>query len=109
MKISLNIHLVLVILSFVSIIVGGTTFAGFICSLIYNETEMTKIFLSLTLIFVVAGFATLYLPRRKLKPQNIKIREGILSVTLCWVFAAVLGAFPYLLAGSHHSFIEAFF
>ena len=109
MRISLDIRFILVILSLVSLIIGGTTLIGLACSLIYGEKGMTDVFLPLTLGFAVTGFIVFRLTRRKIKPQPIKIREGILAVTLCWIFAAVLGSLPYLLAGSHHSFIDAFF
>ncbi|MDR3363600.1 MAG: hypothetical protein LBS91_01425 [Clostridiales Family XIII bacterium] len=109
MKFSLNIRLVFLILSMVSVILGGTMLIGLAVSLVYREPGMTRIFLTLLIVFVAAGLAGMRLSRHNLKAQAIKIREGILAVTLCWVFAAALGALPYLLAGSHHSFIDAFF
>ena len=109
MRISLNIRMILGIMSYISIILGGTMLVGFVCSLVYGEQDMGRIFLMLTVVFAGAGFIVLRLSRRRQRAQNIRIREGILSVTLCWVFAAALCALPYLLAGSHHSFIDAFF
>jgi len=41
--------------------------------------------------------------------RTLKTREGILTVALCWIFAALFGTLPYLLAGVHTSFIDAFF
>ena len=109
MKSSLNLRLILMILSFACIIIGGTMLVGLLCSLVYQENSMTNIFWPLTLLYIAGGFLLLRFSRRKLKAQTIKVREGILAVTLCWVFSCVLGALPYLLAGSHHTFIDAFF
>ena len=111
MRISLNIRLIVGILSSISVILGGTMLVGFICSLIYSEPDMGRIFLTLTVVFVAAGGFIIRFSRRRQRQhmQTIKIREGILSVTLCWVFTAALCSLPYLLAGSHHSFIDAFF
>ena len=36
-------------------------------------------------------------------------REGYLVVALCWVVASLVGAFPYLLSGFFHSYIDSFF
>jgi len=36
-------------------------------------------------------------------------RDGYLVVTLAWLFFLMLGALPYLLGGTIHSFIDAFF
>jgi len=83
--------------------------AGLIVSLIYGEPDMGRIFLSLTLIYTALGFCVAAIVKRRLKTRMIKMREGILAVTLCWVFAAALCSLPYMLAGSHHSFIDAFF
>ena len=109
MKIGINLRLILLILAFMSIIIGGTMLVGLVVSLIYSEPDMSRIFLSLMLVFAALGLGVSLLVRNRLKTQMIKMREGILTVTLCWVFAAVLCSFPYLLAGSHHSFIDAFF
>ena len=109
MKFSLNLRLIFVILSFVSIILGGTMLIGLFCALAYHEADMARIFLPLALCFGFGGFLLLRFSRGRLKSKTIRIREGILAVALCWVFAAALGALPYLLAGSHHTFIDAFF
>ena len=109
MKPALNFRMIMVILSLAAVILGATMLIGLICSFVYGEQDMAKIFFSLMVIFAVGGYFGIRVFRRKLKAQSIKIREGILAVTLCWVFAAALGALPYLLAGSHTSFIDAFF
>jgi len=109
MKFGLNLRLILTILGFVSIILGCTMLIGLIVSLIYGEAEMSRIFIALMVVYVAVGFGVTWLTRRKLSTHVIKIREGVLSVSLCWVIAAALCAVPYLLYGSHHTFIDAFF
>ena len=109
MRFGINIRLILTILGFVSIIVGGTMLAGLIVSFIYNEPDMSRVFVLLLVVYVAVGFGVTWFTRRKLHTHTIKIREGILAVTLCWVIAAALCSLPYLLYGSHHTFIDAFF
>ena len=109
MKLSINGRLVFTILSLAGVILSFTMLAGFICAIAFREPGMERIFLALMLIFGLGGFAMFKFSRRGLTTQTIKIREGILAVALCWIFASALGALPYLLAGSHHSFIDAFF
>ena len=109
MKSSLNIRLILVILSVVSLILSCSMLIGLIISLIYAEKNMTNIFLLLLLVFAGAGCIVFRISRKGIKSETIKIRDGIVAVTLCWVFAAVLGTLPYLMAGTHNSFIDAFF
>ena len=109
MKLSINTKLILAILGFVSMILGVTMFIGFVVSLICEEPKMTGIFLSLTLILTIMGFLVFRYSRKIIITQTIRIREGIIAVTACWFFTAALGTLPYLLAGSHHSFIDAFF
>ena len=109
MRLSLNIPLVLTILSFISVILGSTMLVGLVVSFIYAEAEMGRIFAVLLVVFVAGGLFIIKAVRRKEGPPAIRIREGILSVTLCWVFAAALCALPYLLSGAHNSFVDAFF
>jgi len=42
-------------------------------------------------------------------PSHIRAREGYVSVTLGWIFAAVFAAIPFHLHGSFGSFINCFF
>ncbi|MCL2111550.1 MAG: hypothetical protein FWH32_04775 [Clostridiales bacterium] len=109
MKTNLDIRFVLTILGLVSGIIGGTMLVGLVCSLIFGELDMGWIFLWLFVVFAAVGFFVVRFSRRGLRTKTVKIREGLLAVTLCWVFAAVFCAFPYLLSGSHHTFIDAFF
>ena len=109
MKFGFNIRLILAILGFVSVVLGGTMLIGFVVSLAYNEHEMTSIFLPLMVILILAGVWVFRFSRKGIKVETVKIREGIIAVTACWFFAAALGTLPYLLAGSHLSFIDAFF
>ena len=108
-NLGINGYFVTMILGLTGMIFGASTLIGLVCSLILRESQMTSIFLLLSLIYIIAGFFVMRLSRSRINAVNIKIREGVLAVTLVWVFAAVLGAVPYLMAGSHDSFIGAFF
>ncbi|MDR3305352.1 MAG: TrkH family potassium uptake protein [Clostridiales Family XIII bacterium] len=104
---NLNLRLVLHILGIISILIGGTMLVGLAVALIYRETGTAEIFAVLMAALVAAG-SLLRRCTRSARPI-IKIREGVLVVALCWIFAAALGTLPYLISGAHTSFIDAFF
>ncbi|MDR1816276.1 MAG: hypothetical protein LBR00_06385 [Clostridiales Family XIII bacterium] len=104
---NLNLKLIWNILGIVMVIIGGTMLSGLVVALLYGEPRMTRIFLITMIVYMLLGYA-LY-KKTKQPKQMIKTREGILSVFLCWVFAALLGTVPYMLSGAHETFIDAFF
>ncbi|GHU67605.1 Trk system potassium transporter TrkH [Clostridia bacterium] len=106
---SINIRMIVNILGIVCFIIGGTMLIGLVCAFIFAEPLMARVFAALMIVLVLVGLLILRLSRRPIARQTIKIREGILAVALCWIFAAILGGLPYLLSGTHHTFIDAFF
>ncbi|NLC11630.1 MAG: TrkH family potassium uptake protein [Firmicutes bacterium] len=42
-------------------------------------------------------------------PDDLSLKEGFTFVTLAWICAAFFGCFPYLLSGTLHNFVDAFF
>jgi trk system potassium uptake protein TrkH len=106
---NINARMIVNILGIVCVIVGGTMLIGLICALVFSEPFMVRVFSVLLIVLLAAGFLAYRLSRKPMTRQTIKIREGILAVALCWIFACVLGGLPYLLSGTHHTVIDAFF
>ncbi len=52
---------------------------------------------------------TCYFASKKTALYKVSSREGFFSVSLSWLVFTVLGTLPYILSGSIHTFIDAFF
>lgn len=53
--------------------------------------------------------AICYLISKGADSAKFSNRDGFLSVTLSWIIFSLLGALPYMISGSIHSFVDAFF
>lgn len=51
----------------------------------------------------------LLLKRLFLKPSELSLREGFLTVSLTWVLCSLLGALPFVISGAIPSLTDAFF
>lgn len=60
------------------------------------------------LITVLTGFILCFSTRRR-KGQRITPQEGVLTISLSWVFLSVFGGLPFLLSKSVPNFTDAFF
>lgn len=74
----------------------------------FNETDLIRWFLIPFGGAVLIAGAVLLITR-KVKKKAIKPKEAFLLVSLSWVSASVLGAFPLYLSGVIPSYIDAFF
>lgn len=77
-----------------------------ICALIYKESCVSALLISIA-ISLAAGFALTLLSR----PGNkvIYSREGFITVALAWIALSFFGALPFCISGEIPSFIDAFF
>lgn len=77
-----------------------------VCALIYNETCVKELLISIA-VCLAAGFGLTLLSR----PGNkvIYAREGFVIVALSWVALSALGALPFFLSGEIPNYIDAFF
>lgn len=76
-------------------------------ALIYHEMQAAESFLLTIIPCVVLGFISM----KKFRPSLLKLkaRDGFLIVTLCWIAASLVGAFPLYISGSIPSYTDAFF
>ena len=90
--------------------VSITMVPAFVVSLICREWDIALVFISLAGVFFLIGFSLNSACRRNnTYNKPFRIADGLLIVILCWISASIVGATPYLLSGSHISFIDAFF
>ncbi|MGP1569839.1 MAG: TrkH family potassium uptake protein [Eubacteriales bacterium] len=104
---SFNNQAITKILSMVILTVGlALTIPALFAFFVYEHEEF-KIFLGLSVFITSMGFFSINM----VKPVDtfLKVRDSYLTVALCWLTFALLGALPYFLTGITSSFIDAFF
>ncbi len=102
----MDFRFVFYILSFLSLCLSGALLVPLLISLAYGEAE-TKAFLFSILICGGFGLAGSILFRSEKK--EIGNREGFAIVGLGWMAICLLGALPYLFAGTFSSVVNACF
>jgi trk system potassium uptake protein TrkH len=84
---------------------GFVLLCPIIISIIYDEQVWNAFLISAAVAFIIGG--TLYY---LFKPEReIRIREGFLIVILTWLFLSLVGALPFVISGSLHSYTDAVF
>ncbi len=76
-------------------------------ALIYHETAAAISFLVTIVPCFILGFISVKVFRPSL--MRLKIRDGFLIVSLCWLVASLIGAFPLSFSGAIPRYIDAFF
>ncbi len=74
---------------------------------IYKEMPALLAFAATIAAAVLMGCGLLRFGRRA--SAALKVRDGFLIVSLCWIVSALLGAVPFLISGSIPGFVDAFF
>lgn len=104
---NLSLRTILRITGIILMVIGLSMLPSVLVSFIYDERSVSVPFL-LTMLgsfFIGAGTAASY----KAPPQHLKVRDGFLIVTLCWILSSLIGAVPFMVTGSIPSFTDAFF
>lgn len=103
----MRIGRVIYLLGRVLVILGLSLLLPLACALIYREPDWTAFALCAPLV-AGAGMAMILLCRRH-RRQTMRQRESFLFVTASWLVAGLVGAIPYLLAGSFGDLASALF
>ncbi len=77
-----------------------------VTALIYRENKMLLVYIGVVLLCEALAFL---LSRKKLEKTRFYAREGFVTVALCWVVLAALGALPFVLSGEIPSYVDALF
>ncbi len=75
------------------------------CALIYGEKEV-GIFLICAAVCFFFGFV---LKSIRVKNHNMYAKEGLVTVSLCWIFISLFGALPFAFSGVIPNYIDAVF
>ncbi|MBN7772026.1 TrkH family potassium uptake protein [Clostridium aminobutyricum] len=94
---SFNYRLIFKILCLVTVLIGGTMSVPLATAFIYQEWREVTSFFILMLILILSGYIGFIF----IKPesQKLRMRDGYLVVSSCWITASLLGALPYLISG----------
>ena len=103
----LNLRMLIRIGGILFLVMGCTMFLPIAVGLYYKEIASACAFLYVAIPSLLAGLLILKLVHTKNK--SMKIRDGILVVSLSWFFCALLGCLPFIISGSIPHPIDAFF
>lgn len=102
----MNYRLILKLLGSILLLEALTMFPSLVVSMYYGDGDTAAILLSI-LITASAGL----IPALLARPQqnNLRLKEGFLTVSLAWILLSLFGALPLLLSGLLPSFADALF
>lgn len=93
----LNYKLIIKVTAAVTVILSLAMLPASIVSLIYSEQSIAAAFLYSSVPILVTGSSIAFIFRKT--SSVIRIREGFLLVTLCWIISSFCGALPFLISG----------
>jgi trk system potassium uptake protein len=103
---ALDVRPVLHIVGMLLVTLGGFMFVPGILDLI-QKTKNQHAFFTSALVTVVAGVTLIFAFRGDIK--RINVRQTYLLTTLAWVSCSAFGALPFMFAGTHLRYVDAFF
>lgn len=104
---SFNYKLIVKVVGTISIIIGVSMLPSLSIAYFYGEKDAAMAFLkSISLAFAVAA---LILFTVKPTSSALKVRDGYLIASICWIIASAIGAFPYLFSDVIPAYGDAFF
>ena len=80
---------------------------SFVVSLIYDDVSVYRPFFLIMMLCFIVGIILIKLCSRSVK--QLKVRDGFLIVTICWLLAAAIGALPFIATGTIPDPFDAFF
>lgn len=104
---NLSLRVVCRIIGLVLLVIGATMIPSLAVAGIYKEMPALLAFLSTIIGIGILGAFLLHTGQRN--AVNLKVRDGFLIVSLCWIVSAVAGSIPFVVSGSIPNFIDAFF
>ena len=101
----MNIKLITHILGKLFLLEAIFMLPALLVTLIYKGTDMMAFLLTIGILLVVGGLMGC------IKPKKTKMfaRDGMMIVSLAWIFLSVFGALPFVFSGAIPRFIDAFF
>ncbi len=103
----LNVRLIIRILATVVLLLSLSMIPALCVSLLYGETDTVRAFLMT--IVPVATLSSLTAFFINPASSDLRTRDGILIVALCWILGSGVGAIPFLISEAIPNFADAFF
>ncbi len=76
-----------------------------ITALIYQESEILSFLMTMVLCLLIG----IPLIRKKPEKKIIYVKEGFVTVALCWIVLSIMGALPFLFSGAIKNPVDALF
>ncbi len=89
------------------LVIGLSMLPSFVVACIYQELHAFLAFLITIMITSVTGLSLIFIGHDF--EHDLRIRDGFLVVTLCWLVAGIAGALPFMMSGAIPNFFDAFF
>jgi trk system potassium uptake protein TrkH len=103
----LNYRAVIKLIGIITVLLSGIMLPSLGVSLYYGEADTAEAFIRTIIpMLIVGSVITLSV---KADFNHLKIRDGYVTVALCWTLASALGAVPFVISGYIPNFIDAFF
>jgi trk system potassium uptake protein len=103
----MNVRLVFRVVAALLVIITLFMLTALIPAWYYGEEDLYNAFLIPSGVMLVLAAAYLVLSHRR--SSNFSTRDGFLMVTLSWIAASALGAFPMYLSGAIPRYVDAYF
>lgn len=101
----MNYKLIIQILGKLFVLEAALMLPALLVSIIYKGNDMKAFLLTIAILFIGGGLMSLVKPEKK----KMFARDGLVIVSLAWIFLSVFGALPFVFSGAIPSFIDAFF
>lgn len=75
------------------------------CALIYRETAVIHFLITMAICLAIGALFLIGKP----KNRTLYSRDGIVIVSMSWIFLSLFGALPFFISGSIPSFVDALF
>lgn len=101
----MNLPIVFHILGWVLNIEAALMTFPFITGLIYGEKSAFSFLLTMAICLIIGIPLAIYKP----KDRIFYMREGFVTVALCWIVLSIMGALPFIFSGSIPNPVDALF
>lgn len=101
----MNYKMVIKVLGYILLIIALGMLVPLIIALVTGQNDR----LSFVISIAATSSTGFIMTRISVDELKIKVKEGLMIVTLSWILASLFGALPFYLSGSIPSFVDAFF
>lgn len=104
---TVNFNGIIRMIGILLLVLGLCLIPSLIVAFVFHEMLAFRCFV----FTIIPCFAIGFILIKSFRPSLIKLkaRDGFLIVSLCWLVASLIGAFPFWVSGAIPSYIDAFF